>query len=42
MSAFTGINTGAKDLKPTVTKEAKEAAPHVQVVEAQIGIYQAL
>ena len=42
MSAFTGINTGAKDLKPTVTKEAKEAAPYVQVVEAQIGIYQAL
>ena len=42
MSAFAGINTGAKDLKPIITKEAMEAAPHVQVVEAQIGIYQAL
>ena len=34
MSAFAGINTGAKDPEPVVIKEAKETIPHVQVVKA--------
>ena len=34
MSTFTGINTGAEDPEPIVTKEAKESVPHVQVVKA--------
>ena len=34
MSAFAGINIGAEDPEPAVTKEAKETVPYVQVVKA--------
>ena len=34
MSAFAGINIGAEDPEPVVTKEAKEIVLYVQVVKA--------
>ena len=42
LSTFAGADTGAKDPEPTVTKEAKEPVPNIQVVETQTGIPQTI
>jgi len=42
LSAFAGVDIGAKDPEFVVTKVVVEFAPNVQVVEAQAGIPQTI